>query len=69
MVSEEAVGPAPLAKDALEDNVSAIVDAQVSNVDLTDVEPLVVTVLQDKLVSMESVLELVLLNVSDLMEP
>jgi hypothetical protein len=68
MVSEEVVELAQLDKDVLEANVSATVVAQALNVDLTIVEPLVVNVLQDKLVSLENVLELVLLNVSDLME-
>ena len=44
MVLEVLVELAPLANDALEDNVFVIVVAQVSNVDLTDVEPLVVNV-------------------------
>jgi hypothetical protein len=62
-VLEEAVVPAPLVKDATEVLASAIVAAPVLNVDLTDVEPLVVTALLDKPVSMESVQELVHLNV------
>jgi len=68
-VLEEAVVLAPLDKNAIVENASVIVDAQDTNADLIDVEPLVVTVLQDKLVYQENVPELVLLNASDLMEP
>ena len=64
----EAVVPAPVDKNATEVNVSVIEAALASNVDLTDVEPLVETVLPDKLVFQENVLEPVHPNVSDLME-
>jgi hypothetical protein len=64
----EAVVPAQLAKNATVDHASVIVVALDLSADLTDVEPLVETVFQDKLASTENVLELVLLNVSDLTE-
>jgi hypothetical protein len=68
-VSVEAAVLAPVDKDATEVNVSVTEAAQVSNADLTDVEPPVETVLPDKLVSQENVLEHAHPNVFDLMEP
>jgi len=53
----------------LVEDVSVIVGAQASNVDLTDVEPLVENVWLDKVVSMACVQELAHLNVSEVMEP
>jgi len=59
---------APVDKNATEVNVSVIEAALASNADLTDVEPLVETVLPDKPVFLENVLELVHPNVSELTE-
>lgn len=60
---EGAVELAPPAKDVPEELASAIVDALDSNVDLTDVELLAESAYLDKLVYLDSVLELVPHNV------